>query len=324
MPGFKQVVSRIIQGVERQAINSVPDASKINFFIQKKGGVPTNDHMAFRTISKVAHPNAVYGGGFAPLAALFMKMGFRSAGKLYRLPDAVDAIHLEPPAIPGLHLPKIFMSQQNIWRLPRHVEELIAMEARVKPEILEVWKELNRDYLTTNRFIDERFGSLALQLLSPIFTVTEISSLAEINKHSQYAAWTLLHGNHVNHITLRVDQLHPDPNNPLNDIDALVEALKSEGVVMKEGGIVGPSFLRQTATAAESRLVKIRNDHGDVEWIPWPKCYYELIQRGKMENGKIFQGFLESNTPDLLRNTSLPKTWQKRLEDAYQENSVTR
>src|SRR5262249_9323162 len=82
-----------------------------------------------------------------------------------------------------------------------------------------------------------------------------------INKVSQYAAWTLLHGNNVNHFTAYInEQQVPDWRN----IEATVAALRAADIPMKAEIEGEPgSKLRQTATQAVDEECTVRESNGN-------------------------------------------------------------
>src|SRR5690606_36090481 len=96
-------------------------------------------------------------------------------------------------------------------------------------------------------------------------------TVIEVNKVSQYAAWTLLHANNVNHFTAYINEQQVSD---WPDIDATVAALRREGIPMKETVEGEPgSKLRQTATAAVDEDCQVTEADGQPGVLRWSYAY---------------------------------------------------
>lgn len=157
--------------------------------------------------------------------------------------------------------------------------------------------------------IDDNSGKILIESLTSFFSrpwkTPERSAVEEVNKYSQYAAWTLLHGNSVNHFTAFINKQKVAA---WPDIEATVAALRQAGLPMKKEFEGEPgSKLRQSSTEAVMEPAEIREDGGAVGKINWSYAYYELAERG-LENGKEFTGFLGEQATNLFEMTKTKET----------------
>ncbi|MBI4580593.1 MAG: DUF1338 family protein, partial [Planctomycetes bacterium] len=118
-------------------------------------------------------------------------------------------------------------------------------------------------------------------------------------------AWTLLHGNNVNHFTAYINEQNV-PEWP--DIEATVRGLREAGMPLKPE-IEGErgSKLRQTATQAVDVDCPAVDDAGEPSTLRWAYAYYELAERGDVpdKSGRParFQGFLGPQAAQLFEMT---------------------
>lgn len=267
--------------------------------VSSAGGTFVNDHIAFRTLAG-QRPLT----GIAVLSRIFEALGYVPAG-CYHFPDKhLNAIHYQHP---HPEFPKLFISELKTWELP---------PAAAGP--IESLLEGHRDPVTNLelrelRSLDEQPAEARAQLLAMIveefhqlpWGLPEKRDVEAVNRHSQYAAWVMVHGYNVNHFTSLVNS-HGVPE--LTDIEKTVAALKQAGVPMK-AEIEGDrgSKLRQSATEAVRIDVEV-NDGGKTSKTPWSYAYFELAQRNDVtdpETGKKarFEGFLGPQATQLFEMT---------------------
>ena len=130
------------------------------------------------------------------------------------------------------------------------------------------------------------------------------ATVLKLNDLSQYAAWTLLHGNSVNHFTAFIN--YQDVKE-WPDLPSTCDGLIAAGVPMKDS-IEGQkdSILRQSSTQAVKEEAEVINEKGEAETMMWTYAYYELAERGYIEeNGKrkLFSGFLGEQASQLFEMT---------------------
>jgi hypothetical protein len=238
----------------------------------------TNDHLAFRTF-----------GGIHRISRIFEALGYEARG-CYNFPDKhLTAIHYEHKT--NKHMPKLFISELKIFELEEEAREIIeeALQSH-RPDLTNALLAQLRENPTPDLIplLLKHFETLPWKL--PTKQQVEI-----LNKHSQYAAWVLVHGYRVNHFTALVS--------PPETLDSVLEMLQSAGLPMKETieGEIG-SKLRQTSTKAGVTTVNVMGDDGLPTTMPWTYAYMEFAERNAID-GKRFEGFLGPQATELFDMT---------------------
>lgn len=251
--------------------------------ILRRGGTVVNDHIAFRTLN-IGMPEG-YPSGIAGIERAFLPLGYKPKGSYIFSDKHLTAKHYEHS---DPDLPRIFISQ---------------LEVRQLPEVVRVCINLGVGAMTEDSYDPENPRALFTRPWLP----PEEKAIKIISEVSQYAAWTLLHGNAVNHFTAYVNKQNVKE---WPDIDTTVRGLIDLGIPMKDKVEGEPgSILRQSATKPVIEKVPIRE--GIVEW---PYAYYEIAERGYTEDGKLFTGFLGSQATHLFEMTKQENT-DDRKED---------
>lgn len=285
--------------VYRRRVSYVADYERI---VAQHQATFFNDHIAFRTFA-CQNPCV----GIHTLGRTFEALGYRAAGS-YQFDDKfLAATHFqhENPA-----LPKLFVSELQLWRLPGNIRETIQRQ-------LASHRDLASD-TTLARMHDldrepEHYDAL---MLEAIHWFTELpwrtahrNDVLAANAVSQYAAWVMVHGYAVNHFTSLINS-HGVAS--LDTIEKTIAALQAAGVPMKSEieGAAG-SKLRQTATEAASIEVQVR-DGDQLVSMPWSYAYFELAQRDPIVDpatGKLvrFEGFLGPQATHLFEMTRVAK-----------------
>jgi hypothetical protein len=262
-----------------------------------------NDHIAFRTFA-CQNPCV----GICTLGRVFEALGYRAAGN-YQFDDKfLAATHFqhENPA-----LPKLFVSELQLWRLPPLVRESIQ-------RLLANHRDLASDTtLSRLQNLDDESDFYDSLMLDAIHWFTELpwraapkSDVLAANAVSQYAAWVMVHGYAVNHFTSLINSHQVSD---LDTIEKTIAALQAAGVPMKTEieGAVGTK-LRQTATEAATIDVQVR-DGDKLVAMPWTYAYFELAQRDPLldpTTGKKvrFEGFLGPQATNLFEMTRVGKS----------------
>ena len=203
----------------------------------------------------------------------------------------------------------IFVSQLEVEELPGWAQKLIHDTVKDTPyllsdtgiELLQLLKKEGELTLEGAQFLVD---DLVRYFRRP-WEVPFKEDVIKLSDVSQYGAWVLLHGNSVNHFTAFINfQNVPEwPN-----LESTCKGLMNAGVPMKENIEGAPgSKLRQSATKAVREEVEVRGDDG-IEKIDWTYAYYELAERGFVEeNGqrKLFSGFLGDQAQHLFDMTRI-------------------
>lgn len=280
----------------RNRVSYVRDYEQV---IAHAGATFVNDHIAFRTLAG-QHPLT----GIAMLSRIFEALGYVPAG-CYHFPDKhLNAIHYQHP---HAEFPKLFISELKLWEMPSdigeplerlletHRDPVTRVTLRQLTELNELPEEAHNQLLG---IVVEEFQQLPWQL-------PDKETVEAVNRHSQYAAWVMVHGYHVNHFTSLINSHGAES---LNDIEKTIAALKDAGVPMK-ANIEGErgSKLRQSATEAVMIDVNVAGD-GEPTTMPWTYAYFELAERNDVtdpETGEKhrFEGFLGPQATQLFEMT---------------------
>lgn len=274
-----------------------------NQMVLERGGKMTNDHIAFRTF------NADQGqpSGIEALSRIFKPLGYYKAGEYHFKEKKLYAEHFlhEDPL-----QPKIFISQLEVGQLPQTCQEQIAscIGNSVDPltantlkllDTLEAQGSIRADQ--SKAFLDNLFQAFARPWEPPLQ-----ETVLAVDKISQYAAWTLLHGNSVNHFTAYINE--QNVKEWKGDIEVTMDALRAAGVPIKKEieGARGTK-LRQSSTEAVVEPCPVREKNGSIGSIEWTYAYYELLERHEVADEKgnkaLFTGFLGEQATNLFEMT---------------------
>jgi Domain of unknown function (DUF1338) len=265
-----------------QYVKRVPYAAQYQKMVEQKGGKVRNDHLAFRTFNCTtgAQPR-----GVEAIARIFEKLGYVKKD-FYPFEDKyLSAWHWEHATDP--RNPKIFISQLEVSKLNPATVAAIEKSVVDAPDLL---PSIGDDFA---KFFTRPWKP-------PLRNVVEA-----VNKESQYAAWTLLHGNAVNHFTAYINEQNV---RDWPDIEVTVAALRAAGVPMKDEfeGERGTK-LRQSSTKAAEVECDVIEDNGKPGKMKWSYAYYELAERGNVPgpDGKPvrFHGFLGAQATNLFEMT---------------------
>lgn len=274
----------------------VPYVQVYEQLIGHAGAAFVNDHIAFRTIAGQAPVT-----GIVSVSRMFEALGYQAAGT-YQFPDKrLTALHFQH-ANPWF--PKLFISELQSWTLGPAVRRILdAALAEHAPMISS--DELHALHVANEEDHARLIERGVAYLQTRPWPAPQRCDLDAVNRESQYAAWTLVHGYNVNHFTALINS-HGTP--ALADIEQTVAALRAAGVPMKAEieGAAG-SRLRQTATEAVMTEVEVREGN-NATTIPWSYAYFELAERGVVtdpETGQPcrFEGFLGPQATHLFDMT---------------------
>jgi hypothetical protein len=270
--------------------------------IRQAGATFVNDHIAFRTFA-TQRPLA----GIASISRIFEALGYRAAGCYHFDDKQLSAIHFQHA---NPRFPKLFISELRVSELPaagRTIIErtLASHRPSISVETLAALANLDRDAAPAAALLPD----IVRQFHELPWLLPARDDVEALNKISQYAAWVLVHGYHVNHFTSLINS-HGVP--ALDDIEKTIAALQQAGVPMKAEIEGAPgSKLRQTATEAVTIDVAVL-DRGNPTQMPWTYAYFELAQRDAVLDpvtGQTarFEGFLGEQATNLFEMTRLSR-----------------
>lgn len=260
-----------------------------------------NDHIAFRTLA-VQQPQT----GIASVSRVFEALGYRAAGSYHFEDKQLSAIHYQHT---NAQFPKLFISELKTWELPTAARRLIEQtlvnhRPAIRQELLATLAALDTDPADSpEKLLSEVIDSFHTLPWQP----PQKHDVVELNKTSQYGAWTLVHGYNVNHFTSLVNS-HGVAE--LADLEKTMAALTAAGVPVKSE-IEGDrgSKLRQSATEAVKIDVDVR-DGESATTMPWSYAYFELAERNEITDAATgkrarFEGFLGPQATNLFEMTRL-------------------
>ncbi|KAL0557335.1 hypothetical protein IC582_005871 [Cucumis melo] len=216
------------------------------------------DHIAFRTFGMDGH-------GIDSLASFFLDFGYTQKEELSFPAKKLKAFWFSPPSISnaaydgdGVNgpLPRVFISQLLVDQMSKQTQDII------------------RKY-TKCSCNGKKHAALAGALGSLTWEKPSHSEFEQLTRESEYAAWTLVNGYALNHVTISTHRL----KSHLKDIKSLnlfIEEngykLNSEGSVLK----VSPDgLLLQSSTLADS----ISFEFSDGITASVPCSYIEFAER---------------------------------------------
>ncbi|PIF05691.1 MAG: DUF1338 domain-containing protein [Draconibacterium sp.] len=297
----EEITRNLFERLWEQYLSRVSYARVYVDLVEKNGGKVVNDHIAFRTFNTHTGEQPA---GISAIRHIISSLGYQPALKYHFEKKKLNAVHYEHS---DPLFPKIFVSQLEIGLLPEWAQQIINNTVKDTPyllsdhsiELLNILKEKGAlpveaaDYLVKDLF----------QYFKRPWKIPFKNDVLKLNDVSQYAAWTLLHGNAVNHYTafINYQDVAAWP-----DLETTCRALADAGVPMKDKieGKKG-SKLQQSSTQAVKEEVDVRGEN-EVEKMTWTYAYYELAERNFVETEgekKLFSGFLGEQATHLFDMT---------------------
>ena len=268
-----------------------------------KGGQVVNDHCAFRTFNTFTGEQKA---GIVAISEVLESLGYVKIAP-YSFPSKhLNSFHYQHPT--NINFPKFFVTQLEVAELPSETQALIN-EAVASGE--DALSGDARNYLSELAQVKELSDDKAEVLVAALvkffgrpWKPAKKSTILEVNKVSQFAAWTLLHGNSVNHFTAYINYQKVEE---WDDIESTMKALEDAGIPIKPAieGAKG-SKLRQSSTQAVDELCSVIEEDGSEGQLQWSYAYYELAERNYIEqDGQQvwFDGFLGEQATNLFEMT---------------------
>lgn len=215
------------------------------------------DHFAFRTFG-------VNGHGIDSMAKFFLDFGYTTKEELRFPAKKLRALWFSPPknavseAGSGTDgpLPRIFISELLVDQLSPESQEIIKKYTEISGNG------------NNHAALASTLGTLTWE--KPLY-----SEFRQLARESEYAAWTLVNGYALNHVTISAHRLRSRLRNIRNLNEFIEESgfkLNSEGGVLK----VSPDdLLQQSSTVADSTSFTFSD--GNTESVPC--SYIEFAER---------------------------------------------
>lgn len=264
------------------------------------GGQVCYDHFAFRTFN-------VDNCGISALAQFFIDFGYVARGELSFPAKHLRALWFSPPQHllncdgEGVNgpLPRIFISELLVDKLSPEAQAIIKKYTSISSS-------------------GSKYAALASVLGFLTWPTPLFSDYQQLARESEYAAWTLVNGYSLNHLTISVHRLKSD----VQKIGKLNEFIQSNKFKLNtEGGILKVSpdgGLQQSSTVADSMVFHFAE--GVSESVP--ASYIEFAERlvlPEYENlpaDKILElhrrdGFEVGNADKIFESTSADQLRRK-------------
>lgn len=232
--GSESFFRSVLGSMETIYLNRNPTAKSVLELVHSTGNDRIcYDHLAFRTFG-------VNGHGIDSMAEIFLDFGYTKKDELRFPAKKLKAYWFAPPATSnedgdGINgpLPRVFISELLVDQMSSEAQEII------------------RKY-TGMSGLGKRYAALASALGSLTWEKPLYSEFQQLARESEYAAWTLVNGYAVNHVTISVHRLKSHLRS-INNLNKFIEEngfkLNSEGGILK----VSPDgFLLQSSTVADS------------------------------------------------------------------------
>ncbi|MBC7662007.1 MAG: DUF1338 domain-containing protein [Chitinophagaceae bacterium] len=287
----------------------VPFASKLVDDFKKRGDEWVEDHVAYRTL-----PGEHTGAHI--LQGVFEALGYKRKDDYHFEEKQLKAFWMCPPDIEAHSRdasPKIFVSELMPTRFSKEFQDIVQRyTAEVKASPLNLIQSLAQRAKSGDTDAAEQLTLECTALLSalPSWHRPTVKDYEILKKESEYAGWTLLFGNQINHFTVSVHMMKT-----FQDIHPLVTFLDQDlKIPMNKagGGIVKGTpdlLLEQISTMAA--LVPYNFQDGLIS-VPYGfvEFAYRYPVEGKKHDGlwhSYYQGFVTSNADKIFESTSSSK-----------------
>uniref|UniRef100_A0A2N9EC49 2-oxoadipate dioxygenase/decarboxylase n=1 Tax=Fagus sylvatica TaxID=28930 RepID=A0A2N9EC49_FAGSY len=256
--GAESFLRSVLASMETVYLNRNPTAKAILELVQSVDSDHIcYDHLAFRTFG-------VNGYGIDSIAKFFLDFGYTQREELRFPAKKLKALWFSPPSIdlPGGGsrvngpLPRVFISELLVDQMSTQTQEIIRK-----------YTELSGS--------GNKHAALASSLGSLTWGKPLYSEFQQLARESEYAAWTLVNGYALNHVTISTHRL----NSHLRNIKSLNQFIEDNGFKLNsEGGVLKVSpdgLLQQSSTVADS--VSFQFSDGITESVPC--SYIEFAER---------------------------------------------
>ncbi|GAB2297255.1 hypothetical protein Dimus_031366 [Dionaea muscipula] len=256
--GSESFFRSVLQSVETVYLNRNPTAKAVLELVQSVGNDKIcYDHFAFRTFG-------VNGHGIDSMAQFFLDFGYSEREELRFPAKKLKALWFSPPSTShsevgsGVNgpLPRVFISELLVDQMSPEAQKII------------------RKYTEMSEF-GKKYAALASALGSLTWEKPTYSEFLQLASESEYAAWTLVNGYALNHVTISAHQL----TSHLRNISSLNQFIEDNGFKLNsQGGTLKVSpdgLLLQSSTVADSFSYQFSD--GITESVPC--SYIEFAQR---------------------------------------------
>uniref|UniRef100_A0A0A0KJ38 2-oxoadipate dioxygenase/decarboxylase n=1 Tax=Cucumis sativus TaxID=3659 RepID=A0A0A0KJ38_CUCSA len=264
--GAESFLRNVLASMEAVYLRRNPTAKSVLELVRSvHGDTICYDHIAFRTFG-------IDGHGIDSLASFFLDFGYTQKEELSFPAKKLKAFWFSPPSISnaaydgdGVNgpLPRVFISQLLVDQMSKQTQDII------------------RKY-TECSCNGNKHAALAGALGSLTWEKPLHSEFEQLARESEYAAWTLVNGYALNHVTISTHRL----KSHLKDIKSLNQFIEENGYKLNsEGGVLKVSpdgLLLQSSTLADS----ISFEFSDGITASVPCSYIEFAERALLPQYK--------------------------------------
>ncbi|CAN4094705.1 unnamed protein product [Withania somnifera] len=292
--GSESFFRSVLASMETVYLNKNPTAKAILELTRSADGDQIcYDHFAFRTFG-------VNGHGIDSMSKFFLDFGYEQREELRFPAKKLKAFWFSPPKVSTSYcssgvngpLPRIFISELLVDQLSPEAQDIIKKYTDIS--------HCGKEYAT----LASAFGSLTWE--KPLY-----SEFQQLAKESEYAAWTLVNGYALNHVTISTHRLRSN----LRSIRNLNQFIEENGFNLNsEGGILKVSpdgLLLQSSTVADSTSFEFSDSITEAV----PCSYIEFAERlvlpqykdlptEKVEEFHRRDGFEVGNADKIFESTS--------------------
>ncbi|KAJ4974933.1 hypothetical protein NE237_008107 [Protea cynaroides] len=299
--GAESFFRTALGSMEKVYLSRNPTASAILELVRSFDGDQIfYDHLAFRTFG-------ADGYGIDSMARFFLDFGYTPQDELRFPAKKLKALWFAPPSSPSSEngsgvngpLPRIFISELLVNEMSSEAQEIIRKYTKISGS-------------------GNKHAALASALGSLTWERPLYSEFQQLARESEYAAWTLVNGYAVNHVTISTHQLKSHLGN-IKSFNQFIEEngykLNSEGGTLK----VSPDgLLLQSSTVADSMSFHFAD--GIIETVPC--SYIEFAERLVLPQYKNLpekelkeyhrrDGFEVGNADKIFESTSMDQLTRK-------------
>uniref|UniRef100_A0A803MBH4 2-oxoadipate dioxygenase/decarboxylase n=1 Tax=Chenopodium quinoa TaxID=63459 RepID=A0A803MBH4_CHEQI len=216
--GSESFFRNVLQSMETVYLNRNPTAKRVLELVHSAGNDRIcYDHFAFRTFG-------VDGHGIDSMAKVFLDFGYIQKDELRFPGKKLKAYWFSPPTVSyeggsGVNgpLPRVFISELLVDQMSSEAQEIIRKYTGISGS-------------------GSKYAALASAHGSLTWDKPLHSEFQQLARESEYAAWTLVNGYALNHVTISTHQLKSNLNN-INRLNQFIEEngfkLNSEGGTLK-------------------------------------------------------------------------------------------
>jgi hypothetical protein len=299
----KEITQQLLTKMWEAYCKRVTYAQAYVDLVQAKGGQAINDHCAFRTFNTHVGKQKA---GIEAISEVLEALGYQKISPYAFTSKHLNSFHYQHPS--EITFPKFFVTQLEVKNLSEESQALINEALANTPDVLEGKPRELLAQVKAGNSLTQAEGELLVEALFRFFqrpwNPVKKSTVLALNPVSQFAAWTLLHGNSVNHFTAYINHQNVAE---WPDIETTIAGLASAGVPMKPEieGLAG-SKLRQSSTQAIDEECPVLAEDGSMTTLKWSYAYYELAERNYIDQDgeKVwFDGFLGEQATNLFEMT---------------------